>query len=730
MLSLALDNSTLIISDNISTLRIDTYDCTYLKYNQIHGIYGIVSYELVEYLILVVESRCVGSIHPMFVKDTFNNKNNINNKSKNSVHEIRKVIAININGKANSTFTDALTQFFSTIPGIYFSGVDMHEVFGNNSNNYSNNHNFNNYDSDIINTYSDIFESNTKERNHNTYNNNNVRNNFLFNFHQMSNFIKKYETNLFLLKCIQGYYNYDSSTNTMIVSRRCIGRLGTRMQCRGADISEDTSNNKDNNNNRNNLITNSCANMVETEVIVIYERDKQKNNKNINSENINNTSSIVSQEEKDMTSSNKLNSMTSSSDNSSYYSFLIVRGSIPLLWNQNISYKYSHDIVICNNHSQNITALTQHNNLLSELYPNKEIVYVNLISDKIKGERDICEYFKKTLDELKYKSINYDYHYQNISDINIKEIINNSGKTLFRVNCIDSLDRTNGMQYILCTNDILNNININKYNSTSFVLKELWGENGMKISQQYAGTGALHSKKIMEYEVNNNIKKNNISFIKNISFQDILSSAQRYVYNRTIDYRTNEIYKILDGKEHKEIKKKKEYYGMSNRNIIKILMVLIFVIGAVKIFSGFNIKDNTIVVENNEEIVCGHRVNEENIYKKGNIYKEKKDKRSEPKNISQTESSGEHFVRSEESSKEKISKDEIISESKENISESKNNTILLTNIQNDLNELKQLVIENNTNPSNNNNLRVAPLVILLFMFLFVIVRIILILNCI
>lgn len=75
-----------------------------------------------------------------------------------------------------------------------------------------------------------------------------------------------------------------------------------------------------------------------------------------------------------------------------------------------------------------------------------------------------------------------------------------------RSNCLDCLDRTNRVQTFLgldCLNKMLEDLGVSNngviVQRFTTKLEEMWKDNGNRISQIYAGTGALQGSKVKLY---------------------------------------------------------------------------------------------------------------------------------------------------------------------------------------------------------------------------------------
>lgn len=247
-----------------------------------------------------------------------------------------------------------------------------------------------------------------------------------------------------------------------IVSRRATSRAGTRYYMRGLDDNGD------------------CANYVETEQILIYNR--------------------------------KLASL------------LQTRGSIPVFWSQrpNLKYKPDPKISATKDHLQ---AFKTHIHAQKVLYGDQ--LLVNLIKRK-GSEGPLAEKMKNAIDVTKIQGIKYihfDFHkecgnmgFHKVAGL-LKQIksdvdafgyyMNDSGerqefqKGNVRTNCIDCLDRTNVVQGMIGKSVLIDQLrrfgvlevteNIEEHKLLEDVFKTTWADHGDAMSNQYTGTPALKS---------------------------------------------------------------------------------------------------------------------------------------------------------------------------------------------------------------------------------------------
>ncbi|OBZ69155.1 Proteasome subunit beta type-5 [Grifola frondosa] len=251
----------------------------------------------------------------------------------------------------------------------------------------------------------------------------------------------------------------------ILISRRSRDRAGLRYQRRGID---DDAN---------------VANFVETESIVRVEREGLSN----------------------------------------VFSHVQIRGSIPLYWNQNgYGLKPAPQLSPDRTHAQNLDALRRHFARTTAAYGPHTIVN---LAERHGKEAQVTNAYGNIVAELDSKDIRYkayDFHaetkgmkYENISHLIVKleRIFESQGyfwisdnhvmsqqKGVFRVNCIDGLDRTNVVEESSAfARHVLNRqlgavalLNPeDQRTETDIVFNDVWANNGDAISRAYAGTSAL-----------------------------------------------------------------------------------------------------------------------------------------------------------------------------------------------------------------------------------------------
>ncbi|XP_018048607.1 PREDICTED: phosphatidylinositide phosphatase SAC2 isoform X2 [Atta colombica] len=349
---------------------------------------------------------------------------------------------------------------------------------------------------------------------------------FFWNKHMLHDIINlnTNKANCWILPIIQGYVQIEKCIvevgfdeqpqqeifNLAIISRRSRFRAGTRYKRRGVDDDG------------------KCANYVETEQLVWYH-DHQ-------------------------------------------VSFVQVRGSVPVYWSQP-GYKYKPPPRIDKDEAETQIAFEKH--FGEELAFYGPICIVNLVEQTGK-ERIIWEAYSNHVFNYNHSDITYttfDFHeycrgmhFENVSILvnALATMLANMGycwrdkqgticmqKGVFRVNCIDCLDRTNVVQTAL--GKAVMEMQFSKLGlippdgilpaNIRQTFQSLWANNGDIISKQYAGTNALKG----DYTRTGERKFTGL-------MKDGMNSANRYYLNRFKDvYRQATIDMMLGNSVSEEV---------------------------------------------------------------------------------------------------------------------------------------------------------------------------------
>uniref|UniRef100_A0A669P5A7 phosphoinositide 5-phosphatase n=1 Tax=Phasianus colchicus TaxID=9054 RepID=A0A669P5A7_PHACC len=205
-------------------------------------------------------------------------------------------------------------------------------------------------------------------------------------------------------------------------------------------------------------------------------------------------------------------------------SFVQIRGSVPLFWEQPGLQVGSHHLRLNRGLEANAPAFDRHMMLLKEQY-GKQVI-VNLLGSR-GGEEVLNRAFKKLLWASSHAAdtpmINFDYHQfakggkteklENLlrpqlklhwEDFGVFAKGENVSPRLqtgtFRMNCLDCLDRTNSVQSFIALEILLTQLEILGLNSRSIVerfvesYKAMWTLNGHNLSKVFTGSRALEGK--------------------------------------------------------------------------------------------------------------------------------------------------------------------------------------------------------------------------------------------
>lgn len=338
--------------------------------------------------------------------------------------------------------------------------------------------------------------------------------------------------------------NKGNDLSFTLISRKDINRLGVRFYSRGADLEGNVSN------------------FVETEQIMEFK--------------------------------GKRGYSTEQGFEEKLYSFVQIRGSIPVIWNQLPTLKYTPTVNIHQNGKRHEQTFRLHFQKLTETY--NQIQIVNLI-DKKKDQFRIGDKFSKLHQKVKDENYDhygekvdyewFDYHYEcrkmkveNLSKLltSIKDKLNSMGwfecsyvKRVFegkekndqcyefkilvkqsgviRTNCMDNLDRTNVVQSVFGRQNILSILRrrgIKFLSNDVFCplpggfeqhFRNIWTDNADQLSILYSGTPALKT------DFTRTGKRSYIGM-----FWDGYHSVKRYVINQIIDSETQNIFDFMSGR--------------------------------------------------------------------------------------------------------------------------------------------------------------------------------------
>ncbi|XP_051541839.1 LOW QUALITY PROTEIN: synaptojanin-1-like [Myxocyprinus asiaticus] len=207
-------------------------------------------------------------------------------------------------------------------------------------------------------------------------------------------------------------------------------------------------------------------------------------------------------------------------------SFIQIRGSIPLFWEQPGIQVGSHRVKLSRGFEANAPAFERHFSALRRLY-GKQVI-INLLGMK-EGENMLSKAFQSHLKASEHanavKMLNFDYHQMvrggktdKLSTVLKPQIskfleecsffyysgeagIQRCQSGTIRSNCLDCLDRTNSVQAFIALEMLpkqLEDMGLTEKPQLvarfQEVFRSMWSTNGDSVSKIYAGTGALDGK--------------------------------------------------------------------------------------------------------------------------------------------------------------------------------------------------------------------------------------------
>lgn len=259
------------------------------------------------------------------------------------------------------------------------------------------------------------------------------------------------------------------------------------------------------------------------------------------------------------------------------YAFTQIRGSVPAFWEQD-STLINPKITLTRSIEATQPIFEKHFDEISQTYGVCHII--NLLSKTKSQEVDVLRRYRDLLhhsrhrEEVKYS--HFDFHaetkqlsggfagaskilpqiYESLEQFGWFDFDVKQGEVLtrqdgvFRINCLDCLDRTNLIEQVICQcilEHILKNQSFDTHNSTrerfnhEHIINKhnsLWADNGDAISQIYTGTNALKSSFSRSGKMN---------FAGALS--DVTKSVSRMYQNTFVDSKKQSTMDLLLGKD-------------------------------------------------------------------------------------------------------------------------------------------------------------------------------------
>ena len=486
------------------------------------GIFGIIEFNEKKYLVVATEAQEVGSI---------------DNKL---VYEITKGKAIpiqeNSNDKNSIAIKEAIEDFL-TYPGLYFSEYQLYNPYtlnqiGTEKQNRSEEQKIKNEteaenQSEMPNKNQNKNQNNEQIRSEQLENELNefikedqipdsptinldklkskVPSEFLFNQKPISSFLTHFAFMNFENMCILKCIQgyFHSYEDFILMSRRCPKRIGARYFSRGIGKQGFPSN------------------FVETEQII-----------------------------------------------SGKSSYLQIRGSIPLQWYHDVDLQFHPEIKILPFKTEQLISHT----ILEQIYK-IPVIYFNLI--KSKGyESKIFEKFNEIIKPNQELFYNFDFKkeiHKNVFPFDFTRTgfttASSKQKEIVRTNCIDCLDRTNSMQYLIGKTLFelqLKDSGIEDIKEYQKAFQKAFYENGNNLSLQYAGTNAMSSYYITDGGES----------IQGLT-KDVFYALYRYFVNRFRHGRYHTIINIMTGNLDKgEVNFNSKSISLERLSSLRFLIIL------------------------------------------------------------------------------------------------------------------------------------------------------------
>lgn len=245
-------------------------------------------------------------------------------------------------------------------------------------------------------------------------------------------------------------------------------------------------------------------------------------------------------------------------------SFLQIRGSIPLEWYHLLDLQYRPRLNVLPSNE----LFSYSHSLLEQMY-RVPIIYLNLIRSTGYEAEIFREFNRHHQQNGKTALFNFDFQkevYKKEYPFDFTKVGYTSTskiqKEVIRTNCIDCLDRTNSMQYLIGERifaqqledaQVVNKEEIRRYREA---LRRAYFENGNAISMQYAGTNAMSSRHITgsmtdEERLESLKRQSRFSRLTNSALFELLRdckySLERYFLNRFFHGKHHTVVNIVAG---------------------------------------------------------------------------------------------------------------------------------------------------------------------------------------
>ncbi|KAF9764715.1 Inositol-1,4,5-trisphosphate 5-phosphatase 1 [Nosema granulosis] len=224
-------------------------------------------------------------------------------------------------------------------------------------------------------------------------------------------------------------------------------------------------------------------------------------------------------------------------NNKVVFDFNILRGSVPLFWGQKTQ-GINGRLYFFGEEDDLNEAFDKHFESLEEEFGNIHVV--TLLGHR-KDEKVLSSTYINMLKEKNIPYTDFDFNSHTNDFDNLKVLFSYKLEeakkdVVYRVNCVDCLDRTNLAQYLICKYNVEKTLKKNY--TVEKILQECWTENGHSLSNLYTGSD------VMKSELSLKQKRSLFGLV-----DDFLISATRLINNRFTDKQKNKIINILLGRE-------------------------------------------------------------------------------------------------------------------------------------------------------------------------------------
>ncbi|ELP89775.1 recessive suppressor of secretory defect, putative [Entamoeba invadens IP1] len=268
-------------------------------------------------------------------------------------------------------------------------------------------------------------------------------------------------------------------------------------------------------------------------------------------------------------------------------SYVQLRGSVPVRWSQVPNFKYKPKIAICKDETENVEGMRKH---FEEVLKRYDTVKAVSLVDQKGSELRLGQKYEEVVHQLSNPKISIecvDFHklMKKMSELigymdkifekeNYgaflwkKGVFETTQKGIFRVNCIDSLDRTNVCESVfgrLTAQNFLRDKDVAILKEDTTIIENLalnsmfvnlWADNGDYMSNEYTGTGAqkadiTRTGKRTFSGMEKDLEKSIARYVINNFFDgEIIDNMNTFLGNcegKSVDYKLNLPQQVMFG---------------------------------------------------------------------------------------------------------------------------------------------------------------------------------------